>query len=486
MRIVYFDIDSLRPDHLGCYGYSRNTSPNIDKLAKDSTIFNNAYCVTSPCVPSRTSLVSARYGINNGVMTHWGEGCNFCYPEGDFHSEEMPLFTRYLREAEHRTITFSSFADRHHAWWFFGGWNEVHTHTLKVGNEDADEVNDAVLPWIKEHGLEENYFLHIQYWDPHAAYTYPKEYKEQFDQEPVKSFPDEATIEKQQKDAHPRSAQFLHWSTNYDALPQDTMPEKITNRQDYKKLIDGYDGGISYMDKYLGEIIEAYRELGIEEDICFIITADHAESFGEQGVYLEHGMASKSVHHIPLIVRMPKNQRIKQQANQFIYNVDVMSTVADMLKLPIPSGWDGQSFLPTLRGEEMEGKEYLILEHGLYACQRAVVDEKWFYLYTYHEGFYDIEPEILYDLNKDPHQMFNVIEENPEMKRIMRERLNKWVSDCLEKNQIKKDPMRDIIASGGPFRYLRAKDWVHRLQKSGWKEAAKMYADKYITPPMNL
>src|SRR5699024_3304421 len=111
MRIVYFDIDSLRPDHLGCYGYHRNTSPNIDRLAEDSTIFTQAYCVTSPCVPSRTSLVSARYGINNGVMTHWGEGCNFYYPEGDFHSKEMPLFTRYLREANHRTITFSSFAE---------------------------------------------------------------------------------------------------------------------------------------------------------------------------------------------------------------------------------------------------------------------------------------------------------------------------------------------------------------------------------------
>lgn len=485
MRIVYFDIDSLRPDHLGCYGYQRNTSPNIDRLARQGVRFNNTYCVSSPCVPSRSSLVSGRFGINHGVVTHWGPGCDFYYPEGDFHSEEMPFFTRYLREADHRTITFSSFGDRHHAWWFFAGWNEVHTHTLKGGTEDADEVNKAVLPWIKEHGAEENYFLHIQYWDPHAAYTYPKEYKEQFVDAPLSDFPDEQTIKKHREDSHPRSAKFLHWTSDYNTLPQETMPDEVENRDDYQKLIDGYDGGISYMDKHLGQIVDAYRELGIEDEICFIITADHAESFGEQGMYLEHGMATKSVHHIPLIVRVPGMNEEKVH-DPFIYNVDVMATVAEMLGLSVPAGWDGSSFLPVLKGDDIEGRDYLVLEHGLYACQRAVVDHKWYYLYTYHEGFYHMDKEMLYDLEKDPHQTTNVAKDHPDVVDQMYNRLSRWIDENLAKTGLKKDPMREVLANGGPFRYLEPEDWVLRLEQAGWHDAAKVYREKFMKAPVIL
>ncbi|GHH97905.1 sulfatase family protein [Neobacillus kokaensis] len=483
MRIVYFDIDSLRPDHLGCYGYRRNTSPNIDKIASEGIRFSNMYCASSPCVPARASFISGRFGINHGALTHWGPGCNFYYPEGDFHSKEMPFFTRYLREADHRTITFSSFGDRHHAWWFFAGWDEVHTHTLKGGNEDAHEVNKVVLPWIKEHGKDENYFLHIQYWDPHSAYTYPKEYAEQFSDDLIPEYPDEETIQKHRKDAHPRSAKFLHWTQDYNTLPQDTMPYEIENRKDFKKLIDGYDGGISYMDKHLGQIVDAYRELGIEDEICFIITADHAESFGEQGSYLEHGMATKAVHHIPLIVRAPGMASGKVNQH-FIYNVDIMATVADMLELPVPTGWDGTSFLPVLKDEEVEGRDYLVLEHGLYACQRAVMDRKWYFLYTYHPGFYDIEQVILYDLENDPHQTINVAQEYPEVVEKMYFRLSKWVEGNISKNGVGKDPMREILASGGPFRYLEPQDWILRLENAGWHKEAEEYRRKYMKPPV--
>src|SRR6266581_2484069 len=74
MRILYIDIDSLRPDHLGCYGYtpSRDTSPNIDSLAQQGVRFDNCYVSDAPCLPSRTALWSGRFGIHNGVINHGG------------------------------------------------------------------------------------------------------------------------------------------------------------------------------------------------------------------------------------------------------------------------------------------------------------------------------------------------------------------------------------------------------------------------------
>ena len=72
LRIIYFDIDSLRPDHLGCYGYHRATSPNVDRIASDGLRAENYYVSDAPCLPSRTAMWSGRFGIHNGVINHGG------------------------------------------------------------------------------------------------------------------------------------------------------------------------------------------------------------------------------------------------------------------------------------------------------------------------------------------------------------------------------------------------------------------------------
>lgn len=475
MRIIYLDIDSLRPDHMGCYGYNRPTTPNIDKIAAEGMIFNSCYTASSPCVPSRASFMSGRFGIHHGALTHWGPGGEFYYPEGDGHSEEIPFFTRHIRKAGYKTVTFSSFGDRHHAWWYFAGWNEVHTHSLKEGNENADEVNKAVIPWLKQHGTEEDYFLHIQYWDPHSFYTYPVEYMEQWKDSPVKAFPDEATIAAQQTDSFPRSAKFLHWGDKYPS----TMPGQIADRKDYKHVIDGYDGGVNYMDKYVGELLDTLRELGIEDEVCFIISADHAESMGEQGIYIEHASATEAVHHIPLIFKAPGVTQPGVKVDGFVYNVDVIATITDMLGLEVPSGWDGKSFLPALKGEHWQGRDYLVMDHALYVCQRAVRDEKWYFIRTYHQGLYlNFEPVTLYDMENDPNQLHNVASEYPEMVKEMDHRLSQWMHEQSSKPDYKVDPLQKVIETG-PWKYLSADDWIRKLERNGATEEAAVLRRKY-------
>ncbi|MFE5321931.1 sulfatase [Paenibacillus sp. NPDC056579] len=476
MRIIYLDIDSLRPDHMGCYGYNRNTTPNIDSIASKGVRFNSCYCASSPCVPSRASFVSGRFGINHGALTHWGPGGEFQYPEGDGHSREVPFFTRYLREAGMKTVTFSSFGDRHHAWWYFAGWNEVHTHSLKEGNENADEVNDAVIPWLKQHGKEDNYFLHIQYWDPHTFYTYPIEYMEQWKDTPVKPFPDEAAIASQQKDSFPRSATFLHWGDSYPA----TMPGRISNRDDFKHAVDGYDGGISYMDRHVGQLLDTLRELGIEDEVSFVISADHGESMGEQGIYIEHASATEAVHHLPLIMTVPGMTQQGQAIDGFVYNVDVIATIAELAGLEVPSGWDGKSFLPALRGEHWEGRDYLVMDHALYVCQRAVRDARWYFIRTYHPGLYLHFDEVtLYDMENDPNQTVNVADQYPDIVKEMDHRLTQWQHEQARKPGYKVDPMQKVIETG-PWKYLSAEDWIRRLDRKGWSEAADQLRRTYV------
>src|SRR5699024_9128029 len=128
---------------MGYYGYNRETTPNIDLIAKKGVRFRNCFASSSPFVFSICCFMFVSFAINHGALTHWGPECDFYYPEGDGDSQKFPLFTRYIREANMKTVTFSSFGDRHHAWWYFAGWNEVHTHTLKEGNENADQVIDS-------------------------------------------------------------------------------------------------------------------------------------------------------------------------------------------------------------------------------------------------------------------------------------------------------------------------------------------------------
>ena len=72
MRILMLDLDTLRPDHLGCYGYARNTSPALDSIARDGVRFDHYHCTDAPCLPSRAALISGRFGIHNGVVNHGG------------------------------------------------------------------------------------------------------------------------------------------------------------------------------------------------------------------------------------------------------------------------------------------------------------------------------------------------------------------------------------------------------------------------------
>ncbi|MFZ4451546.1 sulfatase family protein [Salibacterium aidingense] len=476
MRFIYIDVDSLRPDHLSCYGYSRKTSPNIDSVAEKGMRFHRCYAASSPCVPARASFMSGRYAINHGAMTHWGPGCDFYYPEGDGHSLSFPFFPRYLREAGYETITFSSFGDRHHAWWYFAGWTEVHSHTLQEGNENAEEVVDAVLPWLEQNGTKKDYFLHIQFWDPHTLYTCPTEYTKQWNQESAPVFPKEETIQKHQKDSFPRSASFLHTINN---VPE-TMPDKISSRDDFEKLIDGYDGAIRYMDEQIGRIIKTLKKLGIEEEVAIIISADHGESLGEHGIYAEHAAATESVHHLPLIMKIPGVTKQNTVSSALLLNVDVMATLIDIVGLKKPVGWDGLSFLPLLEAITDEFRSYLVMDHALYTCQRAVRDERWYFIRTYHPGLYAFEKVSLYDMKKDPYQQLNVIEQHPETAKEMDHRLMQWYQIHFHEKRKTLDPMQEVVKTG-PWKYVTLESWVEHLRKNNWIEESVKLEKKFKT-----
>ena len=398
MRVIYLDLDTMRPDHLSGYGYQRPTSPNLDSIIQRGVRFNNAFCQASPCVPSRAALFSGRFAEHNGVVTHWGPGCEFRPPSvgpgGLPGAADAPMLAKHLHANGYRTISISSFADRHQAWWFCDGWTELYQHTLKRGNEIADEVNAVALPWLRANAKEDNFFLHLQYWDVHRNYRIPdpQHWVDQVKDAPSQSWPDQATIDRDRENTGPFTAQNFFTNGAPSPFPI-TMPDEIRNPADFKHLIDGYDACIRYLDDRIGQVLAVLEEQGVLEDTAIIISADHGEQFGELGVYGDHCMAAAAVNNIPMVIAWPGVTPANQVSDDLIYNVDLPPTLAELLGMPIPNGWDGTSLARQVRGEVApDWRQYAVFDHGLYACQRVVRTQRWQLTRTYHPGTFPLEP----------------------------------------------------------------------------------------------
>jgi choline-sulfatase len=466
MRIVYFDLDCVRDDHLGCYGYRRNTSPNIDALAARSVRFTRCYTSDSPCVPSRAALFTGRFGHNNGVVGNTDEPVvnppNMRPYQRD---RQAPSFMRHLRMNGMRPVSFSNFADRHNAWWFHSGWDEHHLINLKRGFETADEVNAILLPWLEAHADEDNYFLHIHYWDIHFPYRSPdmEKWMARFKDEPAPDWPDEEAISRQYETWYgARTARDL-WGTNVQWAGQfPWMPREVRTRADFKRLIDGYDATIYLVDHYMGQVLDVLRQKGVLDDAVIIVGGDHGDCFGENGIYMDHYTASEPVLRRPLIIRWPG---VTQPAvrDELIYLLDLCPTVAEMLGMPVPPYWDGASFAAALRGEAFGGRDYLVCEQSIATIQRAVRTRDHLFVRTLYPGTYPIdEPCWLYKPDEDPHTTRNLADELPDVVAQCNHHIQAWLHDQASKHGPHPDPL-DVLAQrdaaqgdGGWIAHLRA------------------------------
>jgi len=473
MRILYIDLDCCRADHLGCNGYPRNTSPNIDAIASEGVTFSNCHCANSPCVPSRASLFLGRFGINTGIVAHHGIGEQLRWTDmyRSHHSDmERPTLPMQVWMSGMRTVTFSCFHHRHNAWWFTAGWEEIHTFTRKRGRETADEVNAAFLPWLRANGKADNWFAHVHYWDLHSSYRTPPEWIERFKDSPGPRWPDQATIDRHQSMYGPRTAVDLY--TGYEsrkgdgpARPVDYMPDAIRSEDDLKMLVDGYDGSLAYADHHIGQLVQSLDDLGVLDETAIIVSGDHGDSFGEHGQYMDHGIANEAVHNIPMVVRWPGVTR-KGRCDSLIYGMDLSPTLCDMLGFRIPSKWDGRSFAPALRGEDFRGWPYQVWDHGIYTFTRAVRTPSWLMITVLHPGLYPYDdPVMLHDLKSDPHQEINLARDEPVVVDDLFRLLEGWREEQLAKGG-GPDPLLQMVQEG-PFIYYTPEQMFARLERTG-------------------
>ena len=477
MKVLFVDIDTLRPDHMGCYGYERNTTPNMDEVAKEGIRFNNYYCSDAPCLPSRASLISGMFGIKNGAVGHGGTA-------GDRRLEgrdrsfcdryDMDNFNNIFRKAGMYTASVSTFPERHSSWWFSAGFNETFNEGHR-GVESGEAVLPYVLKWLDDNGTQrDDWFLHVHLWDPHTPYRAPLSFGNPFEGDGLAgTWIDDSTIDKHIHAVGPHSASELNMFDDNENPDLPRNPGKITDRNGLVRVFDGYDCGVAYTDYIVGQILDKLRNLGIYEDMAIIITSDHGENFGELAIYAEHATADHACCNIPFIIKWPG--AVKGHVdNELHYSLDLLPTMSDLLNVQKGSHWDGESFVNTITKGEKQGRDSLVISQMAHVCQRSARFGDWLYMRTYHDGYHLFDKEMLFNLKEDVHEQHDVKDKYPEICAKGAKIILDWHDEAMLTSPYTLDPLWTVMEEGGPFHARGALElYCKRLEETGRKEGAE-------------
>ena len=472
MRILYIDVDSLRPDHLSCYGYCRQTSPNIDALAAQGVRFENLYATDTPCLPSRTAFFGGRFGVNTGVVNHGGT-----YADLPLEGKGRGFRTAFaehslasvLRRAGYHTASISPFPERHTVYQVWYGFTETYD-TGKGGYENADEIYPHAKAWLERHAEQDNWFLHVNFWDPHTPYDHPASHGNPFTDDPTKGWVTQSLLDQQNASFGPHGASNV---PGYD----DALPDgwrmgvgQIRDLSDVKAHVDGYDTGVHYADLYIGKLIHDLKEMGLYEDTAIILCADHGENLGELNVWGDHHTADQATNRLPLIIRWPgvADARAGTARRGLYYHIDLTATLVELVGGEQPASWDGLSFAPTLLAEEAikdKGRDALVLSHGAWSCQRSVRWDDWLMIRTYHTGLKDFPEYMLFNILDDPHETTNLAATHRNVLNQGVQTLDAWLAKQMPR-ALRGDPFWGVIAEGGPFHANEnSDDWRNYLAR---------------------
>jgi choline-sulfatase len=498
MRVLYIDIDSLRPDHLGCYGYHRETSPNIDSIAAAGRRFMNYYAADTPCLPSRTALFTGRFGIHTGVVNHGGRNASM-RPRGERRgfNTEMDGYRTWmtaLGDAGMDTALVSVFPQHHGGFQVVDGFDEWHNPNAFR----SDDVYPDVETWLERNAGDDDWYLHVNFWDPHTPYSTPEEYGYTFADEPASDWPDEETIREHYEGYGPQSAQeLMNWGGNWNrSTPFERTPDEIRDRETFTQWIDGYDTGIRYVDEYVGRILDQLEAAGVREETMVIVSADHGENQGELNVYGDHHTADEWTCRVPLILDGPAVEPGVDEGLH--YNVDLAPTITELVGGDPGDRWDGRSFAESVTRGTDTGRDFLVLSHGAWSVQRGVRWDDYLLLRTYHDGLKDFDPVELYDLAEDPHETTNLARDRPDdargglalLQQWQRSRLMESATDDAGGNpdapSALTDPLMDVVREGGPHHAHPAEHvepYAARLRETDREEhATKLETFKGIVP----
>ncbi|PYX82713.1 MAG: hypothetical protein DMG70_14025 [Acidobacteria bacterium] len=365
-NVIIITIDTVRADHLGCYGYALVQTPNINGLAHSSARFSHAFSTVPLTLPAHASLFTGSFPMATGVH--------------DFATNTLPssavTLAEVLRQNGYATGAFLGSPVLDARYGLNQGFDTYFDHfDLRHVDEDkadvvkrpGDKVMDEALGWLKR-GPRQPFFLWVHLYDAHYPYQPPEPF-----------------------------------ATRYKTRP--------------------YDGEIAFVDVQVGRLLSFLKEKGSFANSLVVLASDHGESLGDHGEQKHGFFIYDSTLHVPLLIKVPR--ATPRVIGEDISLVDVMPTILQALQIPTPLTVQGRSLLsgslgrPGSGSSDVYAETFLPLLHFSWSQLRALRWKGLKYIEAPH-------PE-LYDTVADPHETKNLLETRPAVAQVMRNRLSNIV-----------------------------------------------------------
>lgn len=422
-NVLLISVDTLRADRIGAYGYRLDTTPHIDALAAGGAQFTDCTVAWPKTWPSIATLLTGLYPQRTGVTQ-----------VRQHLAPELTTLAEIFAEAGYATAAvvanfnigtvfgfdqgYARFVESWQARWgeLQGAASFGRQHAIDVKDyTNATIVTDDALQLLDHSGTDSPFFLWLHYIDPHGPYLPPERYQEFFgaDHAPAPA---------------PAAAVLPRYQLQHDR--ESGAP--ITDLAHYRAQ---YDREIRYLDDEIGRLFAGLERRRLDKNTLVVLVADHGESLGEHGYYLEHGKLSYQVNaHVPLIVSQPgviSASRIDWPVGV----IDVAPTLLELAGLAIPAALEGTSLAGLIRGEsDARGPEHVFMGSGYQPARPQL---------TIRSGSWKLidvgaladrlamtgSRFELYDLSTDPDELHNLAAENPERVERLGDVLTRWYGD---------------------------------------------------------
>lgn len=418
MNLLLIGIDSLRADHMSCYGYHRLTTPHMDDIASEGILFENAYSPYIPTTPGYTTMLTG-----TDVMTHQMVSLS---PKGPI-EKSIKLLPEILREKGYRSACIGFDTP------FYRGFDSYETFNAWMSWEDApghkaEALNEKALPML-ESMAEEPFLLFLRHMDPHSPYLPPPPFDTMFyDKDPCDPSSDTMTPV---FDFEPFADFFRSW-----------MPPGIT---DIDWVVAHYDSSLAYMDACIKCLFTRLEELDLFNNTLIVITSDHGETLDEHDCYFDHHGLYEPTIHVPLIYHLPGKIPQNRRIRGFVLQQDLTPTVLDIMgygEIPAKLGMDGRNAMPLIDGERVTNYSEFYVSECTWMRKRGWRTPQYKLIQAMEPDFHGKPPLELYDLLEDPLENQNVADDRPEIVNALKIRMEKWVKKRLSETG-KPDPILD-------------------------------------------
>ncbi len=454
-NILLLGIDSLRADHLSCYGYHRPTSPHLDRFAHSGTLFENTFSAHVPTTSAYASMLTGHdcFGTQVVALRH----------QGPLRADVKTLPELLKNEGYNTTcVGFSGNPssrgfDKYLEFPGWGSWNEGRS-------PKAQNLNDVTIPEINRLAKSDKpFFLFLRHMDPHAPYLPPEPYERMF-------------YHGNETDQKDKSMQPVMKFKPFRDFFATWMPPGITDK-DY--VIAQYDGAIAYMDACIQTIFTALEAQGIMDETIIVVNGDHGETLYEHECWFDHHGTYDNVLHVPLIIRYPAKVPAGKRVKGFNQHKDLVPTLLELANIK-PKGlkFDGRSLMQLVRGEVPSFESEFYITECTWMRKHGWRTPQWKLIVALEPDFH-FKPEVeLYNLVEDPEENINVATAQPEVVEMLRQRMDAYIAK-REKETGLPNPMHhqgDWHGHKGVGPFKTSQQAYDTLHIGDPKQAAKLQA----------